>query len=252
MKVQRPTWLQLAILSAVAVAITGLILLGNWQMRRLDWKLALIERIETRVGAAPIDAPSRAEWSSVNRQDHEYLRVSLRGRFLNQHQTLVHALTERGGGYWVLTPLLIPAGDIVLINRGYVPLEAREAIESGAYAVPGETRVTGLLRIDEPGGIPLRSNEPEAGRWYSRDVQAIARAHGLSGVAPYFIDAQNGAENEGLPIAGMTRLEFRNAHLVYALTWYGLAILLLVMTLYAVHRERHEQGDGEQRATEKF
>ncbi len=244
------SWPQLLILSAVAVTFIGLVLLGNWQMRRMDWKLELIERIESRVGAAPIGAPSKAEWHAINRRDHEYLRVTLRGQFLHQHQTLVQALTELGGGYWVLTPLITPAGEVVLINRGFVPLEAKKYFETGVAEAPAETQVTGLLRINEPDGIPLRSNDPEAGRWYSRDVHAIARARGLTGVAPFFIDAEKGPDSEGLPIAGMTRLVFRNTHLVYALTWYALALLLLIMTLHAIYRERSERKEDWRRASD--
>ncbi len=228
---------QVLLLSLIAAVIVGLVLLGNWQLRRLDWKLDLIERIETRLAAAPVAAPARAEWGEIETRRHEYLKVFVRGYFLHDRETLVQALTERGGGYWVLTPLQTPTGAIVLINRGFVPTDALVQWRSAARP-DGEQRITGLLRLSEPGGIPLRRNDPAAGRWYSRDVEAIARTHDLGPVAPYFIDADDAPNPGGLPIGGMTRVQFRNAHFVYALTWYGLALLLLAMTAFAIYRER--------------
>ena len=238
----RTRWTRGLLLALIAAVVVGLVSLGNWQLRRLDWKLDLIERIETRVGAAPVTAPPRAEWDRIDRRRHEYLRVAISGRFLHDRETLVQALTERGGGYWVLTPLRTPVGEVVLVNRGFVPTEALDRWRQ-AERPAGEQRVTGLLRLSEPGGIPLRRNDPVAGRWYSRDVDAIARARGLDRVAPewvapYFIDADAAPNPGGLPVGGMTRLNFRNAHLVYALTWYGLALLLVAMTAYAIYRER--------------
>ncbi len=90
--------------------------------------------------------------------------------------------------------------------------------------------VTGLLRITEPGGGFLRHNDPAAERWYSRDVQAIAAARGLADVAPYFIDAERAAagarDGPPGPGPGLTVLAFPNSHLVYAITWYALALMV--------------------------
>jgi surfeit locus 1 family protein len=99
--------------------------------------------------------------------------------------------------------------------------------------------ITGLLRPSEPDGRFLRTNQPQAERWYSRDVAAIADRRGLGPVAPFFIDADAAANPGGFPIGGMTVVSFRNAHLVYALTWFGLAALSLfglVLTWKSPHK----------------
>jgi surfeit locus 1 family protein len=87
--------------------------------------------------------------------------------------------------------------------------------------------VTGLLRVSEPGGAFLRSNDPAADRWYSRDVAEMARARGLDRVAPYFLDADAAPNRGGYPVGGLTVVHFRDPHLVYALTWFALAALSL-------------------------
>lgn len=230
------------ILALVGIVILGLVSLGNWQLKRLDWKLELIERVETRAYAEPVAAPTAEMWSNIHQSTDEYRRVVIHGKFVHQKETLVWALTEHGNGYWVVTPLITSAGETVLINRGYVPIEDANPARRRAGQVAGEVSMTGLLRISEPGGIPLRKNDPIKEYWYSRDVAAIARSRSLVNVAPYFIDADDAANPGGLPIGGLTRLNYRNTHLVYALTWYGLALLLAGLTLWVIWHGRTERA----------
>jgi len=94
------------------------------------------------------------------------------------------------------------------------------------------------MRMSEPGGAFLRANDPAAGRWYSRDVAAIAAAQGLGPVAPYFVDADATENPGGLPVGGLTVIAFPNNHLIYALTWFGMAILLAGALVHVVRSER--------------
>lgn len=210
--------LTLAILTAIGVALIAVFLsLGVWQLQRRVWKLHLIATVEARLKAPPVSAPRVAGVADA------YTRVTAEGRFRNDHETYVQAVTERGPGFWVLTPLITPRFT-VLVNRGFVPAEKRADHNRPA----GPVRVTGLIRVTEPGGAFLRSNDPVADRWYSRDVAAIAGAKRLGPVAPYFIDADATPNPGGYPVGGLTVVAFRNSHLSYALTWFALAILTLV------------------------
>lgn len=193
------------------------------------WKHDLIERVERRVHAEPVAPPGRSQWSQVNAANSEYLRVRVDGRFQHDRETLVQAVTERGGGFWVLTPLETVEGYIVLVNRGFVPPTLRDPATRASGQIEGTATVTGLLRMSEPGGGYLRTNQPAEDRWYSRDVPAIAAARGLSDVAPYFIDAEASApEIAGAPVGGLTVIAFSDNHLQYALTWFALALMLAV------------------------
>ncbi|CAM3016679.1 MULTISPECIES: SURF1 family protein [Sphingomonas] len=210
--------LTLAILTAIGVALIAVFLsLGVWQLQRRVWKLHLIATVEARLKAPPISAPSVASAADA------YTRVTAEGRFRNDRETYVQAVTERGPGFWVLTPL-ITTRFTVLVNRGFVPAEKRADHNRPA----GPVRVTGLIRVTEPGGAFLRSNDPVADRWYSRDVAAIAGVKRLGPVAPYFIDADATPNPGGYPVGGLTVVAFRNSHLSYALTWFALAILTLM------------------------
>ena len=221
----------LLLISVVAIlGIAGLMWLGVWQIERRAWKLDLIARVDARVHAVPVAAPGPKDWPAINAKDDEYLRVSVTGHFLHDRETLVTAVTNEGAGYWVLTPLKTAnglSGFEVLINRGFVPSDKKEREARAAGEVGGEVTVTGLLRMTEPKGAFLRANDISADRWFSRDVDAIAIKRGLDNYAPYFIDADATANPGGYPIGGLTVIDFPNNHLVYALTWFALASMLL-------------------------
>src|SRR5437763_2419161 len=166
--------------------------LGTWQVFRLQWKLDLIARVDARVHAAPVAPPPKARWGGITSESDEYRRVALNGAYLYDLTTPVLALTEQGSGYWLLTPMCLEDGQIVLVNRGFIPSElgaatryapGRASADACAHA-GARTTVTGLLRISEPGGMFTRTNDPAANRWYSRNVAGIATARGLAGAAP--------------------------------------------------------------------
>lgn len=228
-------WLCLAAALALLGA-AGFAGLGIWQLQRLGWKLALIERVEVRIHAPPVAAPGPARWAAI--AEDEYRRVRLAGRFLHERETLVQAVTERGAGFWVMTPLRDASGFTVLVNRGFVPPERRDPAGRRPADPAGDVSVTGLLRLSEPKGGFLRANDPTAGRWHSRDVAAIAQARRLEGaVAPYFVDADGAPDPGGFPVGGLTVLRFANNHLVYALTWFGLALMLCAATAFVLRGE---------------
>lgn len=216
---------------AVLVAV-GLLALGVWQIERRTWKLDLIAQIDQRVGAAPVDAPGPAAWPAISAATDAYRHVRASGAWLRDKDTLVQAVTELGAGNWLLTPLRTDSGFIVLVNRGFVAADNKIALP----ALPERAEITGLLRVSEPKGGFLRHNDPAADRWFSRDVAAIAGARGLSEVAPYFIDAA-ADPNRPLPVGGLTVISLPNNHLVYAVTWFVLAAMMMAFAVQLLRRD---------------
>jgi surfeit locus 1 family protein len=218
----------LAVLAALGIA--GFTALGIWQVERRTWKLDLIARVDQRSHAAPAAAPGTAAWPAISRSDDEYRRVSASGTFMPGKDVLVQAVSDLGAGFWVLSPLHTDAGFTVLVNRGFISPEERKA---DAFTAPASlVTVSGLLRISEPKGGFLRSNDPAAGRWFSRDVAEIAESQKLGAVAPYFIDADKSLDAPGQPHGGLTVVSFPNNHAVYLLTWFGLALMLATAVIY--------------------
>jgi surfeit locus 1 family protein len=204
----------------------GFFALGVWQIERRAWKLDLIARVEARIHAPATPVPPPSAWASIDAAGYAYRRVKAHGVFLHERETLVQAVTDLGPGWWVLTPFRTDRA-LILVNRGFVPAERRDPATRTQGSPGGPVTVTGLLRINEPGGGFLRRNDPAADRWYSRDVAAIARARGLTQVAPFFFDADATLNPGGYPVGGLTVVTFRNSHLVYALTWFALAGLAM-------------------------
>ncbi len=226
--------------------------LGTWQVYRLQWKLDLIARVEARVHAAPAPLPSRDRWAGITPESDEYRRVKLHGTYLYDLTTPVQALTEQGSGYWLLTPMCTEQG-IVLVNRGFIPAElgaptrytprgaAGDACANAGPAVD----VTGLLRTSERNGAFTRTNDPAANRWYTRDVAAIAAARGVQ-AAPFFVDAaarQNPPDSPDQPVGGLTVVKFPNSHLVYAFTWYALALMVAGAWWWVARRGDESEHD---------
>jgi len=226
-------------------AIAGfafLIALGNWQMRRLEWKQGLIASIAEHTHAAPVSLALAEERAGLG-GDVEYTRVKIEGQLLNDREIYLYALDDASGpGFQVITPLRLADGSLVLVNRGYVPNDLRDSSKRAAGQLAGDVTVTGLLRHAEVQTAFVPDNDAKRNIWYWRDIDAMAATLGAeaSSVHRFFIDAEaNPAAPGGWPKGGVTRLELPNRHLEYALTWYGLAgALVAVFLAFAVTRWR--------------
>jgi surfeit locus 1 family protein len=231
--------------ACLALLAAALAALGTWQVQRLAWKRDLIARVDRRVHTAPVPAPAPADWDKVNAAADEYRRVTAVGMLANDKETFVYASTALGPGYWVMTPLRLADGTSILVNRGFVPTERRDPASRREGQPSGSVEITGLMRITEPKGSLLQSNNLAADRWYSRDVAAIAEKRGVSAIAPYFIDADATSNPGGLPVGGLTVIHFPNNHLVYAITWYGLAAMVLILLVFILRGERGSRDPAE-------
>ncbi|WP_321335595.1 SURF1 family protein [Breoghania sp.] len=238
------------------VAIVGILVsLGNWQMRRLSWKLDLIDKVDSRLNAEPADPPGPENWANIDADAIAYRQVRMSGRYLPGEFHVFTSLSDPKGryggpGYWVMTPFRTSAGWIVFVNRGFVPQDLKAASSRpGSEAPQGDLTLGGTVRQAEPEGTgPSFEAEPEKNIWYRRDPAQLALAGGLArvDVAPYTVDLNAGSGSpNGLPQAGETKVSFKNPHLGYAMTWYGLALSAIgvfAVYLMGAHRRR-KAGD---------
>ena len=219
---------------AVLIMLGVLCGLGFWQLERLSWKVALIAQVEGNMAAAPLPLDTMLK---MPRDQAQYHRVTLTGAFDHAHEAYAFATAGSAAVYHVLTPFRTLDGRILIVDRGAVPKERLDPASRTAGNVTGPTQVTGVWRNpDAPGAF---TPPPDKSRriWYARDLAGIASADKLTLAAPVVIEADATANPGGWPLGGQTVVSFRNQHLGYAVTWFGLAFALLCIWL-AFHISR--------------
>jgi surfeit locus 1 family protein len=218
---------------AALVALAILIGLGTWQLQRKAWKEDLISQIAARAHGEPGPIVPEEQWATWRADQDEFRKVRVTGTFLHSFEAPVYGLAagERQGapiqGYYLITPLRLATGAVVMINRGFIPTDLRDPARRPESLPAGEVTVTGLVRAPEARTSFTPNDDPARNQWFARDPQAIAAAHKLERVAPFLIDADASPNPGGWPRGGQTPLTLPNNHLQYALTWFGIALTLI-------------------------
>src|SRR5258708_5196513 len=200
--------------------------LGTWQVGRLAWKEGLIRPFASRTSAPPIALPKDA--SDI--EEREYHRVRLEGEWLNDRELFQTGQTYNGVAGWdVITPFRTKTGELVLVDRGWIPLERKDPARRAEGEIAGPTTAEAIIFRDLRRGYFQPDNEPARNLWFFIDTQAMARAAGVDPVKPYLLVALRSPIPGGFPIGGEIKVALRNEHLSYAITWYSLALALLVI-----------------------
>jgi len=216
----------------IFLALLALLGLGSWQVQRLQWKTALIAERQERM-SAPAIAPPGAD---ADPGEFTFRHVKLSGHFLHDKEMYLAARSLNGNlGYHVVTPFAGADGTATLVDRGWIPLDRKDPASRAAGEVAGTVTVEGLIRASQRGHWFLPDNQPAKNFWFYVDVPAMARHAGLAKVRPYFVEAGPEANPGGFPIGGQSRTELPNNHLSYAITWYALALALVVIYLVYHH-----------------
>jgi len=226
--------------SAVIAAIFGCVILiglGIWQLHRLEWKEALIADLNARLAAPPVSLSESIDHPA------EFLHVHASGTFA--HQGEIFVLDSQGGipGWRVVTPLRSDDGIFVLVDRGFVADEQRDPSRRPGSQPEGHVEVSGYVSR-HPGGQGLFTPDNDAAKnnWYWWDVPAMlafGKVDPRSRVAPFILHALPGNDAAVVPRPSSPVLGMSNKHLQYALTWFGLAIVLAAVAFFYVRSERN-------------
>ena len=228
---QARSLLLLTVLSVAALAV--LIGLGVWQLQRLQWKESLIAEIEIRTKAEPISLQEAVTRARAG-EDVSYVRVRVDGRFDNGKERYLFAVSDGTPGWHVITPLTTSEGEVVLIDRGFVSDAFRDPASRPQGELTDAVTVTGPARPPESQGLFIPDNEIEQNRWFWGDLFAMAKSMfggvaDTKDVAPFFLEAEWSDIPGGWPLGGQARLDLPNNHLQYAITWFALALCLVVI-----------------------
>jgi len=223
------------VIELTVFAIVGVVILlglGIWQLDRKTWKENLIVTVTTRIARAPENLPPRASWPRLVPESDEYTRVTFPAEFLEGQEALVYTAGSpfrpdvKGPGYWVFAPAQLTGGSIVVINRGFVPLERKDPATRADGVPHGTIDIIGVMRWPEAHGLFTPNDDPKNNVWYLRDPKAMAAAKNWATAAPFYIDQEAPVPAGGVPLPGKFEVRLPDNHLQYAITWFGLALAL--------------------------
>ncbi len=208
--------------------------LGSWQLERMEWKENLIALLEARTSATPTSALPEL----VTQKDHEFLPVVLEGRFLHENEMLLQNRThDKKAGMHVLTPFIrAEGGGAILVDRGWVPFEAAGPEHRMANQLEGPLTIEGIIRFPTGQSDFIPDNNIEKNQWYFIDLDVMGKVASID-FAPFYIMASSDLGAAELPIGGQWKVALPNNHLEYALTWYSLALILMVFYIL-FHRKK--------------
>jgi surfeit locus 1 family protein len=227
-------------------AFVVLVGLGTWQLQRKAWKEGLIAAMQTRLAAPPVELPPASQWAPLNADNAEFRRVKFHAQFADGRGVYVYiagsALRDdiKEPGYFAFAPARLDDGTTVVVNRGYIPMDQQIGWPAGSVDV------VGYLRWPESRPWFLSDTNSASDTWFVRDQRAMAAAKGWGDVAPFYVDQESPVPAGGMPRPAALKVILRNDHLQYAVTWYGLAAVLVgcfVAWLISRRRERTRERD---------
>lgn len=221
------------VLLASAIGLAILLSLGIWQVQRLAWKEGLIASIDAALAAEPVDLRH-----ALMRPDPDFAKVRVTGTF-EDHPLRLLVATGSGAGWEIVQGFTSADGQSLLVARGAVA-DGQEAPEMSATA-----EVSGILRRHASRGRFDADNDVAGNRWYWLDVTGMAMAamgH-RTPATPLVLHLLPGSPGtEGLQV-DPPKADLRNNHLGYAITWFGLAAALVVVTALFL-RQRASKADA--------
>ena len=248
-KAQR-SWRGLLVPAVLAFAV--LIALGTWQIKRKAWKEGLIAALTTRLTAPPVALPPPASWPTLDRADNEYRRVVFKAQFETGRDALVYATASAfrpdvdgsRPGYWVFAPARLADGGLAVVNRGFVPKDVWDANARAAAPISGDVTITGVIRWPDERHWFTPADDPAHDLWFLRDPVAMAAAKGWTHASPFYVEQESPIPPGGWPQPGKLVVRLRNEHFQYALTWYGLALALVIMFVSWAIKSNREAASG--------
>ncbi len=234
--------LSAGVLIVLACAFFILMALGTWQVYRLQWKEGLLADIDARTKAQPVTLAEMerrfAEGAGV-----EYWPVEVTGTFHHAGERHFFSTWKGQSGFNVYTPLMLDDGRVIIVNRGFVPYDRKDAATRADGQVAGPVEIAGLARdpLREKPSFMVPENEPGKNVFYWKDIAAMSATANLPRgieIVPFFVDAGGAPNPGGLPVGGVTLIDLPNNHLQYAVTWYGLAAALVGVALFRFRRGR--------------
>ena len=197
--------------------ILVLVSLGSWQLYRLNWKLNLISEIENSLKNDPV------ELSKSDKKN--YLRIKTSGQIDFDKQIYLYNLNKSGKpGFEVINPILI-GNENYLINRGWISFDQKDQSEINFV---NEDKIIGTLKLQTKASTFKPENDIEKNYWFTLNRDDVFKYTGKN--FSNFIIYLNG--DYKTPEPKVITANISNNHKKYAITWFSMAISILLIYLY--------------------
>lgn len=224
------------------VMVVACISLGIWQLQRRLEKHALVAALDERLATAPEALPLPSQWSALTPARDEFRRVAFTATYAKLPDAMIYSSGSAvradvsGPGTWAFLPAVLPAGETVAVNAGFVQNTMQDRAQQDRAVVRLITgqpaKLTGYLRFPEAAGTLTPSENIAKRLWFTRDHLAIARALGWGEggkvIAPFYVDLESPVPESGIPKPGPLTVHLKDDHLQYAITWFGLAFVVAI------------------------
>ena len=210
------------------IALTILLGLTTWQLKRLVWKNNLINERVNAYESEPRDLDK-----IIKPQDEEFSKILVNGKLINDYELFMPALSKRGNnGYHILVPLKTSSGKNIIFNTGWVPLAKKQVENRENNLNLFEDEFEAVIRLPGRKGYFQPDNDPKDNFWFFVQPELMEKTLKMKLEKKFYLEAVNNGPN-GFPLGNQTRIYIRNNHLQYAITWFLIAIGLVGVFFFA-------------------
>ena len=215
-------------LFAFIVALSILLGLSGWQIKRLNWKTDLISQRISSFESDPIS------FVNLNQPEkNEFRKVFVDGQLLNEFEMYMPALSKRGNnGFHILVPLKTTSGKLIIYDTGWIPLKIKEKEKRLLNISKNSQTFEAVIRTSGRKGYFQPDNDTDTNTWFFVEPELMSKYLKMNFENEYYLEAIENGPN-GFPLGNQTRIYLRNNHLQYALTWFMIACGLVGVFFFA-------------------
>ena len=218
------TWLFIILGSIV------LLLLGQWQLDRLNWKRSVLAEIENKVSGSPQPLPS-----DVKESLHKYMPIKLSGKIKRGFIKVMASQKFVGAGYRIIVPFELETGSIILVDLGFIRHEFAPNINLG-----DNLSIIGNLHWPKEVDFFTPKPDRESNIWFARDVDELSKE--LLTEPILLVSRSFSPSITHLAILPINTVNIPNNHKQYAITGFSLAFIWLGMGAFFIYKTRVNKG----------
>lgn len=207
--------------------IAILVMLGLWQLNRLDWKNNLLDNIEKKITAEPVRL-----MENLTEVNDQYRSVMVEGNIKPGEIHVLTSLKNLGPGFLVIVPFESVDGKLIMVDRGFIP-EAEKKLERSL----GRVKLVGNLLWPNETDSFTPTPDVKKNMWFARDLKKMSNHLKTTEV----LVVMRQSEPVGTPKPQQIGIHIANDHLGYAITWFSLAVVWFGMTILLVYRIKQQQ-----------